>query len=220
MLWLIGPVPARNQRNQGEFIMRRISRFIALAGPLALAACVVPPPAGPSVMALPGKDKSFEAFQQDDGVCRQYAFQQNGGVEPANAATQSAVGSAVVGTALGAAAGAAIGSVTGQMGAGAAIGGATGLVAGSAVGAGNAQVSAAELQRRYDMIYTQCMYSKGDTVQSAPAYGGYPASGPYAAYPYPGPYYYPAPGYYYGPGVVIDGGWGWGWGGWHGGWRR
>lgn len=198
--------------------MRRISCLIALAGPLALGACVVAPPAGPSVMALPGKDKSFEAFQQDDGFCRQYAWQQNGGVQPADAATQSAVGSAVVGTVLGAAAGAALGSVSGQMGAGAAIGGATGLLVGSAAGASNAQLSAGELQRRYDMIYTQCMYSKGDSVQSQPAYGGYPAQGPYGAYPYPGPYY-PAPGYYYGPGVVINGGWGWGWGGWHHGWR-
>jgi hypothetical protein len=60
------------------------------------------------------------------------------------------------------------------------------------------------------------MYSKGNTVQSAP--GGY-ARGYYGGYPagyYPGPYY--GPGYYgpgyYGPAVVVGGGFGFG-GGFH-----
>ena len=35
-------------------------------------------PAGPSVMALPGSGKSFEQFQADDAVCRQWANQQLG----------------------------------------------------------------------------------------------------------------------------------------------
>ena len=52
-------------------------------------------------MALPGQGKNLEAFQQDDAVCRQYAWQQTGGAAPGAAASQSAVGSAVVGTALG-----------------------------------------------------------------------------------------------------------------------
>ena len=90
--------------------MRRIISFAALAAPIALGACVVPPPAGPTVLAMPPQGKPLEAFQQDDATCRGWATQQTGGVQPAQAATDSAVGSAVVGTALGAAAGAAIGA--------------------------------------------------------------------------------------------------------------
>ena len=69
---------------------------------LALSACAVAPPQGPTVMALPAQGKSFEAFQQDDGTCRGYATQQTGGASASQAATNSAVGSAVLGTALGA----------------------------------------------------------------------------------------------------------------------
>ncbi len=76
--------------------------LLALAATFSLGACAAPPPAGPSVMALPGQGKNFDAFQQDDALCRQFAFQQAGGASPSAAATQSGVGSAVVGTALGA----------------------------------------------------------------------------------------------------------------------
>lgn len=194
--------------------MRSATKFLGLASVLALGACAVAPPPGPSVMALPGQGKSFQAFQQDDYTCRQYASMQTGGAAPAQAATGSAVGSAVVGTALGAAAGAALGSVGGAMGAGAAIGGATGLLAGSMIGANNAQASAGGLQQRYDVAYTQCMYAHGDSVQAAPGgYAGYPGYGYPAPYPAYGPGYY-GPGYYYGPSVSIGVGGGWG-GGWH-----
>ena len=175
--------------------MRRATVFIGLASTLALSACVVPPPPGPSVMATPGQGKDFAAFQQDDGFCRQVATQQTGGMSPAVAANNSAVGSAVVGTALGAAAGAAIGAAAGGgpgAGAGAAIGAASGLLVGSSAGVGAAQASAAGVQQRYDMVYAQCMASKGDNVQGPPA--GYAAG--YGAPPYgyaPAPYAYPPP---------------------------
>jgi hypothetical protein len=186
--------------------MWRTRLTIALTSGLALGACAVPPPAGPQVMALPGPGKDFATFQQEDGLCRQYAFAQSGGTASAQAATNNAVGTAVVGTALGAGAGAALGSLSGNMGAGAAIGGAAGALMGSSAGASGAQYSAAELQQRYDTSYTQCMYAHGDSVQSPP--GGY-AGGP-------GPYPYYGPGYV-GPDVVVGTGWGWGGGGW--GWR-
>jgi hypothetical protein len=179
---------------------------------LALSACAVAPPQGPSVMALPAQGKNFDAFQQDDAVCRGFATQQTGGASAAQAANNSAVGSAVIGTALGAGLGAALGSVGGALGAGAAIGGATGLLAGSAIGAGNAQASGANVQARYDTAYTQCMYSKGNSVQGAP--GGYAAGYGYGPAFYPGPYYGPG---FFGPTVVVGGGWGWG-GGWHRHW--
>jgi len=172
-------------------------RLVPLCGALALGACTVAPPTGPSVMALPGRDKSFGAFRQDDAVCRDYADQQIGYGRPAEAATAAGVGSAVIGTALGAVAGAAIGSVSGQAGAGAAIGGAAGLVGGSAIGADNARASAGGLQRRYDISYTQCMYAKGNRVEARPP--GYGYGGGYGGYGYPA-YAYPSYGYPgYGP---------------------
>src|SRR5260370_10648001 len=88
--------------------MRPIRYAAAIIGFLALSGCAVAPPTGPGVMALPGKDKSFEAFQADDAACRQYASAQIGDTSPAAAATESGVGSTVLGTVLGAAAGSAI----------------------------------------------------------------------------------------------------------------
>ena len=200
--------------------MRPAAMPLALAATLSLGACAVPPPTGPSVMALPGQGKNFEAFQQDDAACRQFAWQQTGGASPSVAATQSGVGSAVVGTALGAGLGAAIGSLGGAAGAGAVIGGATGLLAGSAVGTNNAAAAYGSVQQLYDVSYTQCMYAHGNTVQAPPS--GF-ASYPYPAYPYPAwPYAYP--GFYgpafFAPSVAIGFGGGWG-GGWHvGGWHH
>ena len=145
-------------------------------------------------MSLPGIDKSFEQFRIDDATCRQFAYEQVGGVTGQQAAQQSAVSSAVVGTALGAAAGAAIGSASGNMGAGAAIGAGSGLILGSSAGSGYAAASYRQAQRRYDNAYIQCMYAKGNRVPvygrftepalSAPARGDYP---PPADYPPPPP---------------------------------
>jgi hypothetical protein len=185
--------------------MTRAISALGVVSVLALSACAVAPPQGPAVMALPPQGKSFEAFQQDDATCRGYAAQQTGGASAAQAANNSAVGSAVLGTALGAGVGAALGSVGGAVGAGAAIGGAAGLLAGTAIGTGNAQAAGGNVQARYDTAYTQCMYSRGDTVQGAP--GGYAAGYGYPYGYYPAPYYY-GPGYY-GPGIVVGGGWGW-----------
>ena len=95
-------------------------------------------PTGPSVMVMPPPGKPFEQFQADDAICRQFAYEQVGGLTGQEAAQRSAVSSAVIGTALGAAAGAAIGSVSGSAGAGAAIGAGSGLLLGSAAGTGYA----------------------------------------------------------------------------------
>jgi outer membrane lipoprotein SlyB len=189
--------------------MQPIGRAATVIIALALGGCAVAPPTGPAVMALPGKDKTFEAFQADDVACRQYASAQIGYGAPAEAATQSAVGSAALGTALGAAAGAAIGAAAGNPAMGAAIGAGSGLVVGGAAGAGAAQASGSALQWRYDMGYLQCMSAKGENVQAA-----------LAAYPtYPGYAYYPAyyPPYppYYGP-VFLGFGFGFGFHGHHG----
>ena len=197
--------------------MARVISALGIGSVLALSACAVAQPQGPSVMALPAQGKSFAAFQQDDASCRGYAFQQTGGASSARAANDSALGSAAIGTALGAGIGAALGSVGGAVGTGAAIGGAAGLIGGSSVGASNAQVAGGNVQARYDTAYTQCMYSKGNTVESAPS--GYAGGYGYPGYPagyYPSPYYGPG---FYGPSVVIGGGFGYG-GGYHHGWHR
>jgi outer membrane lipoprotein SlyB len=167
--------------------MRRVGYAQAMILSLGLSGCAVAPPTGPNVVALPGKDKSFEAFQADDAACRQYASAQIGNISPADAANQSAVGSTVLGTVAGAAAGAVIGAAAGNPAAGAAIGAGSGLVIGGATGLSAAQASDATLQWRYDLGYVQCMSAKGENVQLPIA--GYPAY-PYGPYdPYYLPYY-------------------------------
>lgn len=161
----------------------------------ALSACATIP-TGPSVMALPGTGKTFDEFRMDDASCRQFAYEQMGGVTGQQAAQNAAVSSAVIGTALGAAAGAAIGSASGQAGAGAAIGAGTGLILGSAAGTGYASGSYYASQQRYDNAYLQCMYAKGNRI---PAYGHFTSPGPSApsrweSPPPPPPDYPPPPG--------------------------
>ncbi len=156
--------------------MTRMNKLLLVAAPFVLAACVSMPE-GPSVMVLPGSGMSFEQFRQDDALCRQYAAEQIG-QSAEGAATQSTVSSAAVGTAVGAVAGAVIG---GRRGAG--VGAGTGLVVGSMSGAGTAQVSAHEAQRRYDNAFVQCMYAKGHRV---PVSGHYSSDRAPAA-PYPPP---------------------------------
>jgi len=165
----------------------KYTRFAMLGAAALLGACTVMP-TGPSVMALPGAGKSFDQFRADDAACRQFAFQQVGGVTTNQAAATSAIGSAAVGTALGAAAGAAIGG-----GRGAAIGAGAGLVGGSAVGLGQAQGSSYDVQRRYDEAYMQCMYAAGHRIPAPP---GMISTQPQRYAPPPGGYAPPPPGYY------------------------
>jgi hypothetical protein len=174
--------------------VRRSRLVVPLLGALTLAACAVAPPTGPNVVALPGKDKTFEVFQADDAVCRQYASAQIGNASPAQAANQSLINSAVFGAVIGAILGAAIGAPSADAGIGAAIGGASGLAVGGLAGIDASQASSASLQRRYDVGYIQCMSAKGESVQTAAVYPVYSA---YPAYYYPYyPYYYPYYSYY------------------------
>ncbi|MBI5551251.1 MAG: glycine zipper family protein [Desulfobacterales bacterium] len=153
-------------------------------------------PAGPSVMAWPGPGQAFDTFQQDDGVCRQWAEGQ-AGASPDEAANETLGTGMAVGAVAGAAVGAMVGAASGNVGAGAAIGAGTGLVGGAAVASGPANAAGTEAQRRYDMAYEQCMYAKGHDTQNlrhatAPAASVHmrrpppppPASAPW---PYPPP---------------------------------
>src|SRR5438105_13091505 len=113
----------------------RTSTRLALAGVLCgtalLSACVTVP-SGPSVMVLPGTNKSFDEFQADGFACNQYAQQMTGNA--VQAAADAATANSLAGTVIGAAAGAAIVSVTGRAGPAAAIGAGTGLLFGRARG--------------------------------------------------------------------------------------
>ena len=141
-------------------------RLLAVA-PLALAlgACATVP-TGPSVMVLPGSTKTFEQFQMDDAVCRQWAHEQTG-TSAGKASSSTTATGAVLGTAVGAAAGAAIGAAAGNPAAGAAIGAGTGLVGGTVIGAGEAHGAYHSVQQRYNMAFMQCMYAKGNQIPVA-----------------------------------------------------
>ena len=141
--------------------MKPITSLLALSALVLLGGCASVP-TGPSIMALPGTNRSFDQFRRDDVECRQYAFGQIGGTTAEQNATESGLRSAAVGTAIGAVAGAAMG---GRSGAG--VGAGAGLLIGSVAGSGAAQQSERGTQRHYDNAYIQCMYSKGDQVPVA-----------------------------------------------------
>ena len=141
---------------------KRMGRIISSLALLALTGCAIIP-TGPSVRVLPGAGKTFEQFQLDDAVCRQWAGQSIG-ISPQETVNRNAASGAVVGTLVGAGLGAAIGAATGNPGAGAAIGAGSGLLLGTASGAEAGNISGYEAQRRYDNTYIQCMYAKGNQV--------------------------------------------------------
>jgi hypothetical protein len=129
---------------------------------LVVSGCVYMP-TGPSVMVLPGSGKSFEQFQVDDAVCRQWAGGQ-AGMSTQQTVEQNVAASSVTGTLIGAGLGAAVGAAFGDPGIGAGIGAASGLLVGSSEGARAGQTYGWEAQRRYDIAYQQCMYAKGNQI--------------------------------------------------------
>ena len=157
--------------------------LLPLAAVVVLGGCVTVP-SGPTVMILPGPQKSLDQFQNDDMSCQQYA--QNVVAPAGVAAANNAAANAAAGTALGAAAGAIIGSATGQAGQGAAIGAGTGLLFSTPGTSNMAYASSWQMQRSYDMAYVQCMYAHGNQVP------GQVARRPLPVYSYPPPNY-PAP---------------------------
>ena len=142
-------------------------------------------PSGPSVMVLPGTGKTFETFQGDVSVCRQWAADQSG--VSTSSAGHPGVSGAAIGTVVGAAAGAALGAAAGNPALGAAAGAGAGLLGGTAVGANSASANYSSTQRSYDMAYLQCMFAKGNqipvhgsvrSVSSAPPPSPPPAAAP------------------------------------------
>jgi hypothetical protein len=157
---------------------------IALGTLILLAGCTQLP-LGPSIAVMPAPGKPFDLFVGEEAQCRQYADQQVG-ISPQQATTNSTVTGAAVGTALGAAAGGAIGAAVGHPGPGAAVGAGTGLLTGSAVGANVGYGDSWTIQRRYDIAYQQCMYAKGNQIPGFPtAYAPPPLPSPPSTPPRP-----------------------------------
>src|SRR5204863_421992 len=105
------PRPGDTTKGSGE-LMARSASIVSVAAGLLMTACATVP-TGPSVMVLPANGKSFEQFQADDAVCRQWSLQQVG-VTTKQALVGNTAGGAAIGTAVGAAAGAAIGAAAGS----------------------------------------------------------------------------------------------------------
>lgn len=143
-------------------MLTQIRKFISLMTLLAICGCATLP-TGPSVKVLPAPGRTFEQFQAEDMICRQWAGQQLG-ASPQEVANQNTATGAVVGTAVGAGLGAVIGAASGHAGTGAAIGAGSGLLFGAAAGSDSGRYYGYEAQRRYDIAYVQCMYAKGNQV--------------------------------------------------------
>jgi hypothetical protein len=178
---------------------------LALASLLLLDACASQP-MGPTVGVMPAPGKPFNVFEDDQALCKQFADQQvAGGSQQAN---NMQVGTAVLGTVLGAGLGAAIGG-----GRGAAIGAGAGALGGTAVGTGPSERAQYSLQQRYDMAYSQCMYSRGNQVPGYASAAAPPAYAPQPGYPpppppssgYPSPSGYAPPAGYPSPGYPPPG---------------
>jgi uncharacterized protein YcfJ len=142
--------------SRGTLILENTSVVCGLAVLVVLAGCAVRP-MGPSVAVMPAPNKPFEAFQQDQTICKQFADQQVSG--QTEATNKQAVGIGALGTALGAGLGAAIGG-----GRGAGIGAGSGAVLGGGAGAASSQQAQMTIQQRYDIAYKQCMYARGNQV--------------------------------------------------------
>ncbi|MEI2734759.1 MAG: YMGG-like glycine zipper-containing protein [Rhodoblastus sp.] len=167
-------------------------------GALALGGCASTMPAEPQVMVMPGKGKSYTAFQRDDDYCQSSAQAAVGYRSPGQASNDQTVGGAAVGTAVGALAGAAIGAAAGNAGTGALVGAGAGLAGGSIVGAQNGRRAGGAIQGRYDRAYAQCMVSRGHRMSEPEVEPVVVVDEPPPVYVYPRPYYW-GPGVYYGP---------------------
>lgn len=181
----------------------RLPTILSLGVALALAGCAVAP-TGPTVMVLPGTQKNQSQFQADYGACQQQAQALLAG--DAQAANDQAAANVVVGTMIGAAAGALLGQGSYHSNSAVAWGAGTGMLMGSAAAGGSSQASSYSLQQRFNAVFLQCMYLRGNQVPGAANYRRQapvaPMPPPPANYPppnYPPPNYpppnYPAPNY-------------------------
>ena len=162
--------------------------FALLLAVLSLGGCATAPtPAGPSVTVLPTPGKPLDLFQSEHYSCMEWANQQIG-MSPQDVANQNTANAAAAGTMIGATLGAVIGSASGNAAEGAILGAGSGLLVGASAGAEAGAASAWEVQRRYDILYQQCMYANGNVLpgMTRRAWSAPPP-------PPPGVYYPPPP---------------------------
>src|SRR6266699_6492485 len=132
--------------------MRKSATMISGIATLGLLAGCAVQPTGPTVRVLPAPYKPFDVFQQDQYECGQYAGSQVAGL--ADRANNRALGTAAIGTALGLALGAATGD-----GRAATFGGVAGATVGGTIAGDQSERAGFSLQRRYDIAFSQCIYS-------------------------------------------------------------
>jgi hypothetical protein len=143
-------------------MFRTRNTFMLLAAVL-LSGCATQP-MGPTARVMPASGKSFEVFAQEQASCKQFADGEvNGGATMANL---KEFGTAAIATGLGGGLGAAI---RGQRGA--EVGGSLGAVGGAAIAGHGSARDQSNLQGRYDLAYTQCMYTHGNQIAGNPAGG-------------------------------------------------
>ena len=140
--------------------VKKLGGISALAmATIILVGCATNP-VGPILNVMPEPGKPFDVFKNDDKECREYA-QNSLNTTADEIAAKNTAKTAVVGAVLGAVAGAvADGGSSRNVGTGAAVG----LLGGAAMGAAGGGDASKEVQRRYDIAYQQCMYSKGNQV--------------------------------------------------------
>src|SRR6185437_871703 len=152
--------------------VKPIRTTLVLVAATGLLAACAQPPMGPRVAVMPAPNKPFNVFQEDDATCRQFA--QNSVAGTTEQANNAQVGGAIIGTILGG-------------GQGAAIGAGAGAIGGTAYGSGGAQHATYSAQQRYDIAYSQCMYSHGNQVPGFVAPSHAPPPSAYAVPPPPPP---------------------------------
>jgi hypothetical protein len=167
--------------------MRKLTVSVLAVSVAALLGACAEQPVGPTVPVMPGQNKSFAAFQQDEAACEQYEGDRVAGrVKDENdRQTTGTVIGAVLGTAIGAAAGNTKGAIIGGV--------AGGAIGNAETGPGYGQ---AGIQHQYNIAYGQCMSSHGNDVQYGPrrGYGPPPGyGGPPPGYGGPPPGYGPPP---------------------------
>lgn len=117
-------------------------------------------PTGPTVAVWPPPGKPLSVFQAEEGQCRQYA---SAVINP-NASNAEAAKRVAIGTA----AGAIIGGLLTGSGRGAGAGAAMGMLVGGSSAAQASERGTWSMQKRYNIAYEQCMYSKGNLIPGAP----------------------------------------------------
>lgn len=133
---------------------------ILLIVPLAFLTACVHMPSGPRIAVMPPPGKPLEVFNVEDRDCRAYAHNALG-ANPSDLGSQQMAGSAIAGTIIGASVGTLI---SGGRAWGTQHGAGMGLMMGTSIGANQGQYTANDAQRRYDIAYSQCMYSKGNLL--------------------------------------------------------